>query len=183
MNDLKRMTCNAWLDMRELEWMNWNKEIQLKELKWTALKEFKWTNWSEWTEVNELKWRTWHEGIEMSELKWMNWDEWIDMNELKWMTWDEWIGIKEWKRIDYFGDIWNRALATVSRTFCRPLSPLQAGARGNRDPPAATTDGHFTRKNTGWSIFKAWIHAFPAARTSQLLHDDVVDMMMWFPPW
>ena len=31
--------------------------------------------------------------------------------------------------------------------------------------------------------FQPWIHAFPIARISQLLHDDVVDMMICFSWW
>ena len=42
--------------------------------------------------------------------------------------------------------MWNRALVAVSWTFCRPLSLIEARNRGNTNPPAATTDCHFTRK-------------------------------------
>ena len=59
---------------------------------------------------------------------------------------------------------------------------IEARNRGNGDPPAATTDGHFTRKNAGF-CFQPWIHAFPIAHTSQLLDDDVIDMMMWLTWW
>ena len=34
----------------------------------------------------------------------------------------------------------------VSCAFCRPLSPIERRTRGNKAPPAATTDGHFTQK-------------------------------------
>ena len=40
----------------------------------------------------------------------------------------------------------NRALDSVSCKFCRPCSRIEPRNRGNRDPPAATTDGHFTRE-------------------------------------
>ena len=88
---------------------------------------------------------------------------------------------------------------TVSCTFCRPLSPIEARTCGNRDPPATTTDGHFIRKkNAGFrarECFQLWTHAFPIAHISQLLdvnswfgwHADVVDimteMMMWLTWW
>ena len=91
-----------------------------------------------------------------------------------------------WDRQFFAICIWNRALVTVSCTFCRPLSWIEPRDRGNRDPPAATSDGHFTWKNTRFcarECFQAWIHTFPLACTSQLLHDDVIDMMIWLTWW
>ena len=58
--------------------------------------------------------------------------------------------------------------------------------RGNRHPPAATKESHFTRKNTGFCAqesFQPGIHAFRLARTSQLLDDDVIGMIMWLTWW
>ena len=45
---------------------------------------------------------------------------------------------------------------------------IEARTCGNRDPPAATTDGHSTRKKTG-----------SCARECFQLDDYVIDMMMW----
>ena len=82
--------------------------------------------------------------------------------------------------------MWNRALATVSCTFCRPLS-------GSRRAPAETETlqrrprtATLPEKNTGFcarECFQPWIHIFPIAHTSQLLDDDVIDMMMWLTWW
>ena len=79
-------------------------------------------------------------------------------------------------------DIWNRALATVLCTFCRPLSPIEPRNRGNRDPPLATPAATLHEKMQGFapeSVFKPeLIHLFPISHTSQLLswwcgcHDD-----------
>ena len=90
------------------------------------------------------------------------------------------------KSCQFFTIIWNRALATVSCAFSRPLS-------GSRRAPAETetlqrrpSDSHFTRKNTGFcarECFQPWIYAFPIAHTSPLLDDDVIDMMMWLTWW
>ena len=64
-----------------------------------------------------------------------------------------------------------------------PNRPIEARTRGNRDPPAATADGHSTQKNRSFcaqECFQARTHVFPIAHTSQLLDDDdVVDIVMW----
>ena len=111
----------------------------------------------------------------------------------------------------------NRALATVSCAFCRPHLPkvvrdcqflqfyvnsssryslahilsttfrIEARTCGSRDPPAATTDCHFTLKsNIGFrarKCFQPSIHTLPIARASQRLHDDVGGMMVCFSWW
>ena len=51
-----------------------------------------------------------------------------------------------------------------------------------RRPRTAT----LPEKSTGFcarECFQAWIHTFPIAHTSQLLDDDVIDMMMWLTWW
>ena len=54
----------------------------------------------------------WNECIETNDLTWMNWNEWLERNELP----------KSAPKPEVFFTIfmWNRALATVSCTFCRP---------------------------------------------------------------
>ena len=209
LNEMKGMNWNEGIEINDLTWTNWNEWIELNE-------------WNEWIEMTELKWRTWHEWIEIHELPWRNWNEWLDMNELKGMNcqkgpelvsffrfflWNRSLasvsrafGRPHRPKVVWDGQffttfLWNRALATVSCTFCRPLSRIEARNSGNRDPPAATADGHFTRRNTGFCArkrFQAWIHAFPIAHTSQhtwwwyAWHDDVVAVMiemMMSLPW
>ena len=150
-------------------------------------------NWNEWIETNKLKGRNWHEWIETNELKRMNWNEWIETNELKRMNCQK---MSEPRNCLFCFFMWNRALPTVSCTFCRPLSPIEPRNRGQRDSPAATTNSHFSPKNTGFRVrrrFQVWIYAFPIAHTSLLLvlDDDAVDMMIemmmrlpwWWDSW
>ena len=98
--------------MNDWKWMNWNGWIEMKELKWMT--------WHERIERNAMNW---NERIETKNLTWMNWNEWIDMNELQWMNWKEWIAKSVPNPLSFTIFIWNRALATVSRTFCRPHCP------------------------------------------------------------
>ena len=81
--------------------------------------------------------------------------------------------------------VWNRALATVSCSFFRPLSGLRSETAETetlqRQPRTAT----LPEKNTRFcarECFQPWIHTFPIAHTSPLL-DDVIDMMMWLTWW
>ena len=75
----------------------------------------------EWHEMNELKGIKWHES-------WKKWNECIEVNELTWMTWYERIGQSGPKKITFLMfSMWNRALATVSCTFCRPHLPKVLG--------------------------------------------------------
>ena len=215
--------------------------------------------WNEWLETNELKWSNWFEWIELNE-----WNDWLDMNELTWRSGNK-------TRQCFAISMWNRALATVSWTFCRPhlqksgkqptvfdnfcvinylmtmwstdemtlslqsrahylstswstssskkwseavssfydsyvksssryslvriLSTtfrIEARNRGNRHPPAATTDSHFTRKKHRVlrpRVFSAVNSRvpdrsyFPTVWWPCDWHDDVVDMMMWLTWW
>ena len=127
--------------MNELKGIHWtNKGIEMNELPRIEMNELKeWIElyeWNDWLEMNELTWMNWNEWLETNELKRMNWDEAIGSNELNWMnemtglTWMIWN--ESGKNISFFVffcdqlldddvvDIWNRALATVSCTFCRP---------------------------------------------------------------
>ena len=73
----------------------------------------------------------------------------------------------------------------LSLQFVRILSTIfriKARNRGNKDPPAATADGHFTRKNRRFcsrASFQPWIHAVPIAHTPNYL----VMIMMWLTWW
>ena len=92
-------------------------ELQRSELKWNemhVMNELTWINWQEWFDMQELKRMNWNEWIVMSELKRMNWKEWIDMTDLS--TSSSISG----KNSSWTIFMWNRTLATVSCTFCRP---------------------------------------------------------------
>ena len=138
------MKCMKWMiwhessDMSDLKWRNWNAWIETNDL---SLNELKWKNLNEGIDVNDLKWMNWHEWIE-------NWNEWMEMKQLTRMNWTEWIkwielsSSNDWVAMneltykmektlsfsflcdqlldDNVVDIWNRALATVSCTFCQP---------------------------------------------------------------
>ena len=86
------------------------------------MKSMKWMLWHEWyerIERNELKWMN-----ETNELKWKNWNQQLDTNELKRMIWKELIAKNApIPSVLFAMFIGNRALATVSRTFCRPHRP------------------------------------------------------------
>ena len=161
----------------------------MNELKW--MKELKWLNWSEWIKMNEFKWRNWNEWIEMQELKWRNWTEWIEM-----MNWKKGMETDELPKV--VRDLWFvqfyviNYLIIILLTYDMELSlhsrahfvyhfPRSRGATAETET-AATTDGHFTPKNTGFrarKCFQAWIHAFPIAYTFQLLHYDVGLTWWW----
>ena len=77
----------------------------------------------------------------------------------------------------------NRALATVSCTFCWPLSGSRRATAETKTlqrwPPTAT----LPEKNTGFcarECFQPWIHTFPIVHTSQLIN---YFMMMWLTWW
>ena len=122
---------------------------------------------------------------EMNELTWINWNEWLDMKDLKLMKWNAWLEMSELKRMT-----WHERLDMKELTWakCNQWMAMNAlkwrGAHPRKQRPSSGDHGR--RKNTSFcarECFQAWIHAFPIAHTSQRLDDDVVDMMMWFPPW
>ena len=114
------MNKHEWLDMKKFTWMNWNAGVKMNKLNRM--------NWNEQIGMHELKWTTWNEWIEMNELKLLDWHEWVEFNELKLMDWHEWVEMNELPKVVrnplFFTFLmWNRALATVSCTFCRPHLP------------------------------------------------------------
>ena len=134
-------------------------------------------------DMNIFTWMKWHE---WSELKRMFWNEWIERNNLATLS------SKSGPMLSvFFYDFYVKSSSRYSLVRILPTTlRIEPRNRGNRDAPAATADGHFTRRNTGFcagECFQPWIHTFPIAHTSQLLHDDVVDMMiemmMWLPWW
>ena len=168
------------LERRELKWHEMHEVHELTWImshEWLGKKELKRINWNKWMIMNDLKWMNWKKGIEMKELKWINWNEWLDMNELRWMNWKEWIAKSGPKlSVSYVFYVKSSSRCSLAHILL-PTFRIEARSRGNRDPPAATTDSHFTQK-----CFQPWIHAFRIAHTSQLL-DDVIDMMMWLTWW
>ena len=175
MNKLKRMTRNEWMEtnelksINELKWRNWFERIELNE-------------WNDWIEMNELTWMNWHECIETNDLTWMNWNEWLKRNELPKVL-----------RNPQFLTIFmsNRALATVSCTFCRPLSGSRRATAQTKTLQGRPRTATLPEKNgfCARECFQPWIHVFPICHTSQLLDDDdimidmMIEMMMWLPCW
>ena len=83
-------------------------------------------------------------------------------------------------------DALNRTLATVSCTFCQPLSGSRRETAATETLQRRPRTATLPEKNTGFcarECFQPWIHAFPIFHTSQLLDDDVIDMMMWLTWW
>ena len=141
----------------------------------------------------------WMHGMTWQEITWND----MKLTETQWIKeWrNEWIneGMHEWmnellRPRNFFSIfMWNRALATFLCTFCRPLYPIEARNRGNRDPPSATTAATLPEKMQGFApeiVFKPeFTHSdlshFPT--TCMILHDDVVAMMvevmMWLSSW
>ena len=148
------MNWHEWLETNELTRMNWNEWLEMKQLiriNWTEW--MKLLNWHEWIETHELKQMTWHERIEMNDMKGMNCQEWPECEiELSLQS--------RGHSVDH------------STTF-----PIEARKRGNRDLPAATAEGHCTRKNhrvfTPESVFKREL-----TRSRSLTLPNYV-MMMW----
>ena len=197
--DMNEKYMNEWMDGWMHGWMNdwihWNEKIGIKELKWR--------NWSEWIDMNEVTWMTWNKWIDMKELKCTNWCGWIDLNELTCMSWNE----LKWKNCPkvlqtprfFFLRVftWNRALATVSIAFCRPLF-LDRGAKPLKQRSSfSDRASHFIPKKItrfgARECLQALSHAFSISYASQLLDDDAVNMMtriyylvammMWLTWW
>ena len=136
-------------------------------------------NWI--NEMNELTWMNWH---------WMNWNKWIEMNELKRTNWNEWIEMKQLKGMkcqkcfeppQFFTSFFVKSSSRYSLVHVWSTTfQIEACPRANRDPPAATTDGHFTCKNRGfrarWFFSREFTH-------SRLLALPNYFMMMWFTWW
>ena len=149
--------------------LTWHEMHEMNELTWINWNDdLTWRNWHAWTETNELTWMNWNEWLdinEMHDLKWVNWNEWLDMTDLTWKNWHERNATNKWQWMH-----WNE----------------EARTRGNRDPPAATMDGHFTCKNTSFlrprmfstvnSRFPDRSH-FPTTWWWCGWHDDVVPTM------
>ena len=100
--------------------------------------------------------------------------------------------------------MWNRALATVLCTFCRPhppgfyvfslksssrYSPLSTtfadwGPKRQKQRPLGDHGSHFTQETTRFRAresFQAWIHAFPNCYTSR--HGDMMIWLTWRYLW
>ena len=189
MKDLKWMTWNEWIDMKELKWMTWHERIERND-------------WTEW-----MKQMNWNQELDMNELKWMTWREWIVFfydfyvqSSSRWSlahilsTSSSKSGLRP--SVVFTNFMLNRAYVKSSSRYSlvHILSTtfrIEARNRGNRDPLVRPRTATLHEKTRGFapgsvfSIFQPWIHTFPIAHPSQLLHDDVVDieMMMWLPWW
>ena len=123
-------------------------------------------------------------------MKWMNSNEWMDMNELKrWTETNEltWTICrphlqKSKKNSQVFDDFYVKSSSCYS--LVRILSTafrIEAWNRGNRDdPPAATTDGHFTGKTQGFAPERVFSPEFTHSRS--LTHPNYL-AMMWLKWW
>ena len=160
--------------------------------------------------MKELTWRNWHEWIETNELKWMNSNERIERNDLstsssksgKTFHFFDLCGIELslQSRADFVDLIFKKCSEPVS--VWRFLSEIELslqsrahfvdhcpdrGVQPRKQRPSSGDHGQpLYLKNAGFcarECFQPWIHAFPIAHTSQLLDDDVIDMMMWLTWW
>ena len=125
----------------------------------------------------------------MNDLTWMNWNKRMETDELSKVVRDPHVFSRFLYQLvdDYFVDIWIWAHAIQSRAhfvdhFPRSRRPPAETETRQRRPRTAT----LPKKKVGFrarECFQSWIHAFPIAHTSQLLDDNVVDMMMWLTRW
>ena len=162
-NELSWMNWNERIETKELTWINWKEWIDMKELTWSnwntwlETHELIWMTWNEWIDMSELKWVTWQDWLEMNEFnEWIElneWNEWIEMNDLTWMNWNEWTETNDlrWmicrphlqkvaRSCQFFAIfVLNPALATVSCTFCRPLS---GSRRATAETPSSSDPRH-----------------------------------------
>ena len=180
------------------EWMEWLNEWKEGRSEWMN----KWMNgWIEWEGRKEgvSQW------MNKSLIDWMKWlIGWSIDGLIDWLN--EWMNesINQWCKLHlpkvpwhlqffFFFFLWNRALARVSCTFCWPHFPKQLrrphdlrflrkiklwlqsyfGDRWN----------HFTPKNIKKqglcpNVFSSLNSRVPELCTSQLLDDDVVDIMV-----
>ena len=76
--------------------------------------------------------------------------------------------------------MWNRALAYSLVHILSTTFRIEARNCGNRDPPAATTDSHFTRKNTGFCVRELFSRECTRSRSLTLPN---YLMMMWLTWW
>ena len=196
---MKWMTWHECIDMNqrnEFKRMNWNEAIDSNELNWmNEITDLTWINWHEWIET-----KNWTEWLDMNELKWMNWNE-----KLNWMTWHEWVEMNDLKGMNcqkcseplsFFKDfLWHQALATVSCTFCRPLSgsrrahPRKQTPSGGEHGRPLYTKTHRVLRPSVFSAVNSRVpdrSHFPTSWWWCDWHDDVVDMMiemMMRLPW
>ena len=185
------MNWHEWIDMNKLKWINWNERIERNE----------------WPKMPKPKIFLWNRALATIPCTFCR----PYRSKVAWGL-HFFTNFCDQLLDDDVVDIWIRALATVSCafcrshlpkvvwtgqffatatvwcTFCRPLVPIEASNRGNRDPPAATTDGHL-----GFAPESAFKREFTCSRSLTLpnylmmmrltwwcgWHDDVVDMMMW----
>ena len=177
MQELKSRTWHEWIDMNELTWRNWDEWLDMNELKWMTCKEWIERNEFPKVFRSPQFFLRFLSEIELSlhlvDLIFNQCSQtvsfylWfvceIELSLLSRAHFADLIFIhfpKVVRRCHFFTilcdqlldddvvDIWNRTLATALCTFCRPLSRIEARNRGNRDPPAATADSHFTWKKT-----------------------------------
>ena len=196
MNELKLMNWTEWMKQ-----MNWNERIEIN-MHWIALK---WMNWHDGIDMNDLTY--------INELKWMNCLKGMNCQKCSvpsvflflWF-------LSEIKLSLHYATVsctfcrphrpkvvWDRHF--FLRFLCSIELSLQSRAHfvdhfpGSRRETAETetlqrrpqtANGHFTRKKDRFcarECFQPWIRAFPTAHTSQLLDDDVIDMMTWLTWW
>ena len=149
------------------------------------MKELTWRNWTKWMNSNEW--------IEMNELKRMKWNEWMDMNDLwtsSWKSGPNLSAFDDFYVINYSMTMWSTNEIELSLQFRAHFVDHfpDRGAQPRKQRPSSGDHGQplYPKKNTGFcarECFQPWIHAFPIAHTSQLLDDDVIDMMMWLTWW
>ena len=198
MKCMKWMNWHESIDMNELTWMNWHEWIETNESTWsnwhegTETHDLKRMNWHEWIETHELTWVNWNEWLDMTDLKWRNWNEWVELNEwmtsnegidneLKWTNWNEWIDMndlstsssKSGPSLSVFDDFYVKSSSRDSLVHILSTTFL----RGNRDPLAATTDDHFTRKKR--RVLRPRLFSSVNSRVPDRSHF----MMMWLTWW
>ena len=200
------MSWNEWTEMNQLKWMNWHEGIEMNGLtflhEWIDMNELQGMNcqkssdplsflwflseielslqsrpfcrphrpkWSEAPEVfYDFMWSTtwWRCGWHMKPSSRYSLVHILSASSSK-------SGLRPSAFSRFLCEI---ELSLVSCTFCRPLSPIEPRTRGNKDRPAATTGGHFTRKNTGFAPESVFKRDFTRCRSLTLPN---YIMMMW----
>ena len=150
MSELTWVTCHDWLETKELKRMNWT------------------------------KWMTWIYSHEWSDMNEVNWNECSETNELKEIIWRLYLQ-KVVRCCQFFFTIfmWNRALATVSCAFCRPLSGSSRETAETetlqRQPRTAT----LPEETQGFAPESVFSREFTRSRSLTLLNY----LMMWLTWW
>ena len=150
--------------------------------------------------MNELTWMNWNKRTETNELKWMKCRPHLQKVVRTCQFYDFYVksssGYSE-SRAHFADLIFNKCKKSIflydiyvkwksRHSHVHILSTtfrIEPRNRGNRDPPAATTDSHFTWKNTWFCARESFSREFMRSRSLTLLNYLMMMRLTWWCGW